>query len=308
MIARNGTTGDCGMAGMLLAVRLRLRSAPGEDSREASSATSPTPPASRRWAPRCCCSTAWTGWSTAPSPTKPAASCSIPSAAGAYSIRVSLASFLPALKRNIVVQPGMRSLLSVNLAGVLSSIELVYSATGSRAIMSDDWKWVLRSSSATRPVLRLRPSDYGRRTGRQASASSLFSDTHGMVKISAGDQGSVSQFGNEPDLGTAFALATSLFGDNQVHVSGNFGYSAATGIPTAGFRTSYSRGLGGQQLVAGEPDHAAVVSSRPGWERAVTRRQQGAAAGATDHVGRPAGPDGNWRRTCSWSTASRWSR
>ncbi|MCC7173826.1 MAG: carboxypeptidase regulatory-like domain-containing protein [Bryobacterales bacterium] len=159
--------------------------------------------------------------------------------AGAYSIRVSLASFLPALKRNIAVQPGMRSLLSVNLAGVLSSIELVYSAKGSRAVMSDDWKWVLRSSEATRPVLRFGPSVT---VSHPDDGGSPFSETRAMVKVSAGDQGAVSQFGNEPDLGTAFALATSVFGDNQVHVSGNFGYSAATGLPTAGFRTSYSRG------------------------------------------------------------------
>ena len=156
---------------------------------------------------------------------------------GAYSLRVSLASFLPALKRHIVVEPGTRSLLSVNLATVFSSIELVYSSTGTSSIMSDDWKWVLRSGSATRPVLRLVPSADDK---RRSSVAGLFSDTHGLLKISAGDQGAAAQYDNQPDLGTAFALATSVFGNNQVHVSGNFGYSAATGIPAAGFRTSYS--------------------------------------------------------------------
>jgi hypothetical protein len=107
--------------------------------------------------------------------------------------------------------------------------------------MNDDWKWVLRSSNATRPILRFAPQV----AIAQPKLDSLFSDTRGMVKFSAGDQGSVSQLGNETDLGTAFALATSLFGNNQIHVSGNVGYSAATGIPAAGFRTSYSRG-GGQ--------------------------------------------------------------
>ena len=103
--------------------------------------------------------------------------------------------------------------------------------------MSDDWKWVLRSGSATRPVLRLVPSADDK---RRSSVAGLFSDTHGLLKISAGDQGAAAQYDNQPDLGTAFALATSVFGNNQVHVSGNFGYSAATGIPAAGFRTSYS--------------------------------------------------------------------
>src|SRR5258708_33113685 len=42
-----------------------------------------------------------------------------------YSMRVTLASFMPAVKRSIFVQPGMRSVLSINLASMLSSIELV---------------------------------------------------------------------------------------------------------------------------------------------------------------------------------------
>ena len=165
---------------------------------------------------------------------------------GAYSLRVSLASFLPALKRNILVQPGMRSLLSVNLAGALSTIELVYTSPSASSIMSDDWKWVLRASTATRPVLRLRPSvDRPAPAVRPDSFAAAFSDTRGMVKISAGEEGQISQLGNEPDLGTAFALATSLFGVNQLQVSGNIAYSAATGLPAAGFRTSYSRGAPG---------------------------------------------------------------
>jgi len=43
-----------------------------------------------------------------------------------YSIRVNLASFVPAMKAGIAIQPGARSFLSINLASVLSSIELVY--------------------------------------------------------------------------------------------------------------------------------------------------------------------------------------
>ena len=166
-----------------------------------------------------------------------------PLAPGAYSVRVSLASFFPAIKRNIAVQPGMQSLLSVNLAGVLSSIELVYSAKAA-GLMSDDWKWTLRTSSATRPVLRYAPQPSIRAgAGRASRITTAFSDTRGVVKVSAGDEGLVSQYSNEPDLGTAFAVATSLFGNNQLSLSGNVGYSSANnGIPTAGLRTTFSRG------------------------------------------------------------------
>jgi hypothetical protein len=161
-----------------------------------------------------------------------------------YTIRVNLASFLPALKRNISVQPGMQSLLNVSMASVFSSIELVYIAPGQRMLMSDEWKWVLRSASATRPVLRFGPQvDISDPTARRTATASMFSDTRGLVRLSAGDQGATSFLGNEPDLGTAFALATSVFGHNQIHVSGNVGYSPYSGAPSAGFQTSFRRDL-----------------------------------------------------------------
>jgi hypothetical protein len=142
-----------------------------------------------------------------------------------YTIRVSLATFLPALRRNILVQPGMQSLLNISMAGLFSSIQLVSISPGPRPMMSDDWKWVLRSANATRPVLRLLPDVDFSKPERRASSYQVFSDTRGMVRVSAGDQGSVSILGHEPDLGTAFALATSVYGHNQVQVSGNLGYS-----------------------------------------------------------------------------------
>ena len=155
-----------------------------------------------------------------------------------YAIRVSLASFLPVLKRDIQVQPGMQSLLAVNLATVFSSVQLVTVTPGDGSLMSDDWKWVLRSASATRPILRLFPELEPRRPPKQRE-SSIFSSTRGLVQVSAGDSGSA--LSATPDLGTAFALATSLFGNNQLQVSGNVGYSATSGIPTTAFRTSFRR-------------------------------------------------------------------
>ena len=162
--------------------------------------------------------------------------------ADTYGIRVSLASFLPALKRNVSVQPGMQSLLTVNLATVFSTIELVGVSPGQTSIMSDEWKWVLRSSSATRPVLRFLPElQTATATAHKAQTTAVFSDTRGVVRFSGGDQGDSSGIGTEPDLGTAFALATSFLGSNRVQVSGNIGYSSSNGSPTTAFRTSFRR-------------------------------------------------------------------
>lgn len=162
-----------------------------------------------------------------------------------YSLRVSLSSFIPAFKRNIAIRPGFHSVLTINMASMLSSIEFVSSSPIKGSLMSDDWKWVLRSSQSTRPVLRY--ADLGPSIKVAKSRTNVFSETRGIVKVSAGDATSFAGTTAQPDLGTAFAIATSLFGSNQFEISGNFGYSAHTGMPTAGFRTQFTRSTGGMR-------------------------------------------------------------
>jgi hypothetical protein len=72
----------------------------------------------------------------------------------------------------------------------------------------------------------------------------VFSDTRGLLMFSAGDGSPVAGFGSDADMGTAFALATSLFGSNQFQFAGNVGSGAQSGIPSAAFRTTYSRTVG----------------------------------------------------------------
>ena len=162
-----------------------------------------------------------------------------------YSIKVTLAAFVPAMKKGILVQPGMASVLNVNLNTLFSSIQFAYPPIENGSLMSDEWKWVLRSASPTRPVLRFSGDAVARSTGEQTRRSAVFTDTRGVFRVSAGEGSLASGTGNEADLGTAFALATSLYGNNMLQVSGNVGYGSQTGVPTAAFRTSYSRNLGG---------------------------------------------------------------
>lgn len=163
--------------------------------------------------------------------------------AGLYSVKVSLASFFPARMSHVSVQPGMRRVLSINLAAVFSTIELVYSAPIEQGLMSDDWKWVLRGSLATRPILRIFDSSADSRL-RVRAGSGMFSHTRGVLKLSAGDAAAAPTLGSQPDLGTAFALATSFLGANQLSITGNLGYGAQSGNPAAGFRTAFSRDVG----------------------------------------------------------------
>ena len=163
-----------------------------------------------------------------------------------YTIRVSLATFFPAFKRDILVQPGMRSMMSVNLNTLFSTIQLSYPvAIDNGSLMTDEWKWVLRGAASTRPVLRLLGDPPLATVADQGEHSSRFSETRGLVRVSAGDGSLVNNVTNEADMGTAFALATSLYGNNLLQVSGNLGYGSQTGVPAAAFRTSYSRSFAG---------------------------------------------------------------
>ncbi|HZL57483.1 MAG TPA: hypothetical protein VFC21_10395, partial [Bryobacteraceae bacterium] len=159
---------------------------------------------------------------------------------------ISLATFVPAIRERVQIKPGMRSLLEVNLSRVFSTVQLVSTVPTPGGLMNDDWKWTLRSNASMRPILRMFPA-LGAHNGTLAGdsgRSAIFSNSTGILKISASDGGQSFGDTGEADLGTQFAFATSVYGGNRVQVSGNVGYGATTGPPAAAIRTTFSREIG----------------------------------------------------------------
>jgi len=159
-----------------------------------------------------------------------------------YSLRVSLSSFVPAIKDRIQIKPGMRSLLDVSLSRVFSSVQLVSTTPVSGGLMSDSWKWALRADSSLRPILRFLPVQQPSNASSSPGVSAIFTDSRGLVRISASDGATVSSDG-QADLGTQFAFATSVFGGNHLKMAGDVGYSSGSSAPSAAIRTTYSREL-----------------------------------------------------------------
>ncbi|MDP9172051.1 MAG: carboxypeptidase-like regulatory domain-containing protein, partial [Acidobacteriota bacterium] len=182
-----------------------------------------------------------------------------------YSIRVTLASFLPAGRERVLIKPGMRSLLEVNLSRVFSSVQLISTVPATGGLMNDDWKWALREDSSLRPILRLLPALTAARPSSSSSArTAVFSGSRGLVKISASDGTQADAGTGAADLGTQFAFATSVYGGNHVRVSGNLGYGAGTGAPAAALRTTYSRDFLGAAPAVSVTMHQLFVPSRVG--------------------------------------------
>jgi hypothetical protein len=157
-----------------------------------------------------------------------------------YSIRVTLATFLPAVRNQIHIQAGKSSLLEISLSGLFSSIRILPFSGHPDGIANDDWKWVLRSSSSTRPIFRYLPQDPPVVTAG-ATRAAIFTDSRGLVSLSAGG---LNGDGTAGELGTAFAFATSLRGSSQVEFAGDVGYGVAADSPNTAVRATFSHAFG----------------------------------------------------------------
>ena len=170
-----------------------------------------------------------------------------------YSIRVSLASFLPATRDQIAVRAGMESMLEIHLATLFSNVKVHY-ATPSAA-MTEDWKWVLRSSPATRLITRYLPPDSSTTAELHPS---VFSDTHAMISVSGGNAGWIDTNSMQSDMGTGFVLSTNILGKNQIQVGGAYGQNPNLGPAAMGLCAIYSRG--GENGFGEPPEIALTVS------------------------------------------------
>jgi hypothetical protein len=175
-----------------------------------------------------------------------------------YSIRVSRSSFLPASRNRIAVKAGLDSVLEIHLATLFSSVELSYTIpTGA---MTSDWKWVLRSSPATRPITRFLPVEAAQSSSGQMRPR-IFSGTRAMLSLSGGDGGLIDFDSAQGDMGTGFALTTNVLGKNQVQLGGTFGQNTGAGPGAMGLCAIYSRNQNGD---LGEPPEVTLTVSQLG--------------------------------------------
>jgi hypothetical protein len=73
---------------------------------------------------------------------------------GLYSVKVTLAGFMPSFQRDIGVAANGNASVHLELYSLLASVDQLRRKP-SKPAQPDDWKWVLRSASSSRPVLQL---------------------------------------------------------------------------------------------------------------------------------------------------------
>jgi len=164
-------------------------------------------------------------------------------APGFYTLRVTLAGFLPTLEKHIRISSNLTTVVRVQLESMFASVEELRRPPTNGAAEPDDWKWVLRSAAGLRPVLQWTDDN-------TLAASTIVVEAnpyspHGRVELTNGARrpGSVSSVGGAP--GTSFAYDQPIDHYNRIVFAGQVSYDpdspagglAAIWLPTGSSAT-----------------------------------------------------------------------
>jgi len=149
--------------------------------------------------------------------------------AGVYSIKVTLAGFLPALDQHVQVDADRATRLQIVLGSVFSSIGQLRRQPD-QPVSADDWTWVLRASAATRPVLRWQEDPSGAGDPQATTENSSGAQTvRARLDLTSGGThpGSISNVGDSP--ATSFAYDLGLGASGQLLMAGQFSQEDGAG-------------------------------------------------------------------------------
>ena len=146
-------------------------------------------------------------------------------APGLYTVRVTLAGFLPTIQQHVRISAHLTTVVRVELESMFASLDQLRRQPSTASVESDDWKWVLRSASVTRPVLQWTED------GSTTAANSAFDGEalHPRARLDFTDgarrPGSASNLPSAP--ATAFAYDQKLGGPSRLLLAGQVNYESA---------------------------------------------------------------------------------
>ena len=171
-------------------------------------------------------------------------------APGLYTVRVTLAGFLPTVQQHVRISAHLTTIVRVELESMFASLDQLRRQPSTSSVESDDWKWVLRSASVTRPVLQW--VDDGSTTATNVGFDARAARPRARMDFTDGARhaGSASNLPSAPS--TAFAYDQALGGSSRLLLAGQANYDseiAGGGIATVWLPTG---------SLAGGP-HSALV-------------------------------------------------
>ena len=201
---------------------------------------------------------------------------------GLYALKVTQAGFLPSMQQHVRIGAGLTTLVRIEMDSVFTSLGQLRRQP-SETTQADDWKWVLRSSSATRPVLQFRDSGIVLAAGESSNLDFSRSQTNGRIEVTSGSRepGSPSALSGSP--ATAVSYDQRLGGIGHLLVAGEMSYD-----PTGGSGVAFaSVWLPSGQLDRGSETTVVVRESHFAPNREIIRAMRAEHSGQLnlgDHV------------------------
>lgn len=147
---------------------------------------------------------------------------------GLYSARVSLAGFMPSIQEHIRISSNLTTLLRIELGSVFASLEALRRAPA-RPSEGDDWQWVLRTSSSTRPVLHLIEPTVTVASGAGSADEQPAPRPRARIEMASGSLHAGSSSGLSGPPATAVSYDQSLGGAGRMMVAGRMSYAPELG-------------------------------------------------------------------------------
>src|SRR6266481_4971585 len=144
-------------------------------------------------------------------------------APGLYTLRVTLAGFLPTLEKHIRITSSLTTVVRVELESMFASLDQLRRTPSNTSVQADDWKWVLRSASAVRPVLEWMDDD-ARIASRVSVESTVPRGPRLRLEFTDGARRPVSASSIASSPATAVAYEQKLGGTSKMILAGQMSY------------------------------------------------------------------------------------
>jgi hypothetical protein len=153
---------------------------------------------------------------------------------GWYSLQIISPTRIPARENGVRVEAGQTSTLKFVLADAFAPLRFQVPDKAATPL-GDDWKWVLRTSAATRPILRYRHDPSATTDPLQPRLTAA----QRLVGVAPGPS-SLDPFAGDQGMGSVFAYLRQLSPDSDLMTIGSV---AADGPLTSSEGTDYRKGL-----------------------------------------------------------------
>lgn len=193
---------------------------------------------------------------------------------GLYSVRITALTRVPALRHGVSVKPGRTTQQSFMLSDIFTSLRFRV-PQGNVSTWGEDWKWVLRTSPATRPILRYREV---RSASSQTTSKPPRTASQHLIGLMPGGTRREA-LAADPGLGSVLAYLRPLSQDSDVLVAGSM---TPNGLQASSVATAFRK-----NLLNGDPQTLSVAMHQlsfadgfglaPGEGRGSFTRAQGVA-------------------------------